>query len=237
MSAEAFYDAARDLKRERTGTGSLTQVEVDAFGSIIKTWVQIPAHNPTALSDAAAFFKALRSSFGPLEQTQVDGIQALLQAFGEAQWPAAFAAYGLATSWRETNETMEPVREAYYLGKGAEAYRKTLHYFPWYGRGYCQCTWEANYRHADTALELGGALVANPDLALDPNIAARIMVWGMSTGSFTGKKLSDYLPSTGPADIHQFTNARRIINGQDAAIETAENALKFQTALQAGGWA
>jgi hypothetical protein len=41
---------------------------------------------------------------------------------------------------------------------------------------------------------------------------------------------------SGPADIHQFTNARRIINGLDAAIEIAGNALKFQDALALGGW-
>jgi putative chitinase len=236
MTAAAFWDAARGLKREMTGDG-LTQVEVDALNSIIEAWTPKHLTNPKGLLDPAGFFASVRRGFGPLSTDQVEGFNRLLQAMGVAGWPIAWTAYGLATPWRETNKTMEPVREAYYLGKGAEAYRRTLHYFPWYGRGYCQCTWEANYRHADTALDLRGGLIANPDLALDPSIAARIMVWGMSTGSFTSKKLSDYLPSTGPADIHQFANARRIINGQDAAIEIAENALKFQTALQAGGWA
>lgn len=239
MSDEAFFDAFRAWKREETGdpTAVLSQAEVNAANAIKASWPKSAIHeNPTALSDGAAFFENVRSSFGALTQEQVDGIQRLLQAYGVAKWPIAYAAYGLATAWRETAERMQPVEEAYYLGTKAAAFRKRLPYYPWYGRGDCQCTWERNYRAADVALGLGGALVADPDLALKPDISARIMVWGMQHGAFTGKKLSDYLPSSGVGDIHQFTNARRIINGQDAAIEIATNALKFQAALALGGW-
>jgi hypothetical protein len=235
VTAEAFFDSARVLKRELTGEG-LTQVEVDAFNSIIDGWqLQVSPVNPLALSDGAPFFKAVRAAFGQLTQSQVDGFGALLQAFGVARWPIAWAAYGLATSWRETAKQMQPVEEAYYLGDKAEAYRKTLRYYPWYGR-VVQCTWERNYRAADVALGLGGALAADPALALKPDVSCRIMVWGMETGAFTGKKLADYLPASGLADVHQFANARRIINGLDAAGEIADNAMKFQAALQAGGW-
>lgn len=237
MSAEAFFDAARALKRELTGDplAGLTQPEVDAFQAIIARWK--PAEqpvNPTALGDAGAFFSFVRGSFGALSQGQVDGIQALLQAFGVAHWPVSFAAYGLATAWRETNMTMQPVREAYWL---SEEWRKAnLKYYPWYGRGFCQLTWEQNYRRADDELGLNGALLADADMALQSDIAAQIMVKGMEAGWFSGKKLADYLPIGGEANIHQFANARPIINGMDHAVEIAENAIKFQAALVAGGW-
>jgi putative chitinase len=225
VSAEAFFDAARELKRDLTREG-LSQSDVDTLNALIATWKPALV-NPTALTDEARFYDVVRTQLQRLTVDQVTGFQRLLQAFGVAQWPIAYAAYGLATAWRETNKQMQPVEEAY---------RKRLRYYPWTGRGDVQLTWEANYRAADVALGLGGALVADPDLALKPDISARIMVWGMSTGAFTGKKLSDYLPESGPADIHQFTNARRTINGLDAAVEIAGNALKFQDALAAGGW-
>jgi predicted chitinase len=260
VSLVDFFDSFRALKREITGE-PLSQADVDAFNAIITGWKAPQAApdasgsasgthpvsdsqsasgapsgglNPTALADGSKFFASIRSAFGALTQPQVDGFEALLQAFGEAMWPIAYAAYGLATARRETNATMEPVREAYWL---SEDWRRTkLKYYPWYGRGFCQLTWQQNYAKADAALGLGGKLIANPDLALQSDIAAQIMVRGMSEGWFSGKRLADYLPASGAADIHEFTNARHIINGQDHAVEIAENALKFQDALLAGGW-
>jgi hypothetical protein len=80
-------------------------------------------------------------------------------------------------------------------------------------------------------------LILNPDLMLRTDIAARATVWGMESGAFTGKRLSDYLPADGIADTPAFREARRIINGTDKATEIAVIALAFQDALQAGGWA
>lgn len=237
MSAAAFFDSARALKRETTGEADgLTPVEVEAFNAIISTWTPKALVNPKALSNAAAFFASVRRDFGSLTQFQVNGFNRLLQAMGVAGWPLAWTAYGLATPWRETNKQMQPVEEGYYLGAKAAKFQKGLRYYPWFGRGDTQLTHEVNYRKADEYCGLDGALIADPSLALRPDLSAKILVWGMSTGAFTGKKLADYLPRHGAGDIHQFANARRIINGQDAAIEIAENALKFQDALIAGDW-
>lgn len=234
MSIEEFFSSARALKRELTGQG-LEQSEVDAFKAIIAHWKPAaPSLNPTALSDAGAFYSRVRASFGALSQTQVDGFQALLQAFGVARWPVAYAAYGLATSWHETNRTMEPVKEAYWL---SEDWRKqNLRYYPWYGRGFCQCTWKANYEKADEELGLEGALLKNPDLAMVPVHAAKILVKGMEEGWFTKKKLGHYLPLSGQAGFDAFKEARRIINGTDKAEKIAKEAQIFQEALVAGGW-
>jgi putative chitinase len=186
MSAEAVFDALRAYKREVTGEG-LSDLDVATFNAVFSSWK--PLLNPTALTDEAKFYDVVRTQLQRLTVDQVTGFQRLLQAFGVAQWPIAYAAYGLATAWRETNKLMQPVEEAYFLGDKADAYRKRLRYYPWTGRGDVQLTWEANYRAADVALGLGGVLVADPDLALKPDISARIMVWGMSTGAFTGKRL------------------------------------------------
>lgn len=191
---------------------------------------------PRALRDAEAFFKeARRIPARPrFEQSQVDGINRLLTVMGEAGWSIAWTAYALATAWWETAETMQPVREAY---RQSEAWRKAnLRYFPHYGRGYVQLTWPDNYERADAELGLRGKLLANLDLAMDPNIAARIMVAGMAEGWFSGKSLSDYLPVERATRV-QFVAARRIINGTDKAETIAAHADRFQDALTAGGWA
>lgn len=239
MSAAAFFDSARALKRELTGEpDGLTQAEVDALSAVIGAWSK-PAStdhaNPTALSNAAAFFAAVRQSFGALDQSQVDGFERLLQAYGVARWPLAFAAYGLATGWRETAKRMQPVKEAYWLGEDWR--KKHLAYYPWYGRGDVQLTWQRNYARADEDLKLGGAMIADPDVALRPDVSAKVMVHGMEGGWFTGKRLADYLPLSGRAGFDAYKQARRIINGTDAWEEIAKNAQAFEAALIAGGWA
>lgn len=201
-----------------------------------------PAPAPKTLRDPAAFFAVLRGSLGSLTQEQVDGFNRLLGAMGKAGWPIAWVAYGLATSWWETNKKMQPVEEGYYLGpERAKRHQRTLRYFPWYGRGDVQLTWEDNYRKADAYLaSIGliqaGELIANPDLALRPDISAAILVWGMGGGKYTGKGLGNYLPRTGPANHRQFVLSRYVVNIQDKASQIADVAMKMQAAVEAGGW-
>lgn len=135
-------------------------------------------------------------------------------------------AYVLATAGHESG--FQPVREAFYLGESngrAERYRRTLRYYPYYGRGYVQLTWDYNYRKYGTMLGLN--MVANPDLALQPNVALFVLVHGMKTGNFTGKKLSDYITATNT----DFRNARRIINGMDKADKIAGEAQGYLARL------
>ena len=64
-------------------------------------------------------------------------------------------------------------------------------------------------------------------LALQADVAARIMFTGMAEGWFTGKKLGDYM-ANGKAD---YVNARRIINGTDRAGQISGYARVFEAAL------
>jgi uncharacterized protein (TIGR02594 family) len=128
-------------------------------------------------------------------------------------------AYVLATTEWETGHTFEPVREAFWKG---EAWRQAnLRYYPYYGRGYVQLTWEDNYRKYAEIMDID--LVNDPDLALDPQTALFILVHGFKTGTFTGKKLTDYINAQGT----DFINARRCINALDRAEEIAALAQKF----------
>lgn len=189
--------------------------------------------------DPKPFFENMRAGLlGPsLSADEVTGCDAILDAM--AGTPLAYCAYALATAYHETAATMKPVREAFWL---SEEWRKNnLRYWPWYGRGYVQLTWETNYERADQELGLGGSLLQNPDRALDPKIAADIMRRGMVEGWFAGDSagrhtLARHLPETGPGTLDQFCSARRIINGTDKKLLIAREALQFQTALAAGSW-
>ena len=138
-------------------------------------------------------------------------------------------AYILATVEHETNGTFEPVVESYWLDN-PDAYNKKHHpnYYPYYGRGFVQLTWLANYKKFSDIL--GVDLVANPELVLDPTNSAIILVYGFKFGSFTGKKLSDYVG----AEKQDFVKARKCINGTDRAEHIAGLAKYWMLKLNPG---
>lgn len=174
----------------------------------------------------AAFFASIRKSefAGALTQSQVDGFSAILDAAPSA-WDDHWLAYVLATVIWETNLQMQPVREAYWL---PEAWRKAhLRYYPFYGRGFVQITWRDNY--AKFSPIVGVDLVAHPDQALEPTISAKILIYGMEHGTFTGRKLADYFN----AQKTDWTGARWIINAQDQAEHIGHIAQQCYAALTA----
>jgi len=139
-------------------------------------------------------------------------------------------AYVLATAYWETNQSMKPVKEAYWLSEDWR--RKNLRYYPWYGRGYVQITWEANYKRYG---------ITNPDDALKPDVAAHILVDGMKNGIFRGgKKLSDYIT----LQKSDFKAARDIINGDQSKVVDGERideklarfAREYDALLKADGY-
>ena len=198
-----------------------------------------PAHG---LAAPDKFYAAIRPLFGKITTPQFEGMQAKLDAFAAIGSPIAHVAYGLATSFWETGQKLQPVPE---IGRGrGKAYGKPGKHggqIP-YGRGDVQLTWDSNYEIADAELGLKGALLADFDRALETDISARIMVRGMTEGWFAGDKVgrhkfARYLPAKGVAISQQFTAARPIINGIDRAEKVAGYAMFFQAALVAGGWA
>lgn len=132
-------------------------------------------------------------------------------------------AYVLATTQWETAGTFKPVREG--LSRSDDWRRLNLRYYPYYGRGYVQITW--NYNYEKFGKRLGIDLLGQPDLALLHEYALPILVDGFEYGLFTGRKISDYI-NAGKTD---FVGARRCINGTDRASEIAALAQKFLAQL------
>lgn len=176
--------------------------------------------------DRSIFFSRVRSSLfnGSLSQSQVDGMNYMLDVFErDYNWPdLRWLAYAFATAYHETAFTMQPIKEY-----GGESYLRSKPYYPYYGRGYVQLTWEDNYRKMGTKLGVN-MLGDNKDRALEPAIAAEVMYAGMRDGDFTGKKLVNYFSST----VNDPVNARRIINGTDKAQTIAGYHDKFLKAFE-----
>lgn len=192
------------------------------------------------------FFSAIRRDLfeGGLTPQQVYRIEVLLDACVAAGWPLAFTSYALATARHETAQwthMKELGGEAYFKrmydkGGARPAKAKELGNVEagdgvkFAGRGYVQLTGRSNYSKAGKALGLD--LLKEPGKVEEPTIAAKVLIWGMSTGAYTGKANRDYLAKSPP----DYVNARRIINGTDKASLIAGYAKLFQAALVGAGY-
>lgn len=180
------------------------------------------------------FYDAIRPHLN-LTTQNIIGMDKVLDYIEAKEENLQQAAYILATAWWETAQTMMPVREAYWKD---EAWRKrNFRYYPYYGRGYIQLTWDYNYKKASDYFKVD--FVKNPDLVMDPEYALPILVVGMNEGWFTGKKLDDYIDNIDENDteeLREYKNARRIVNGTDKAETIAKLTLVFEKGLKEAGY-
>lgn len=179
------------------------------------------------------FFKGYKERFGRLNQSQVDGLNYLIERFEQSRLVNRLSefAYILATVKHETAETFQPVCERggwnyfkYLIGKlGIKNLQEANLYK---GRGYVQLTGKINYMLFSELL--GIDLITQPELAQQKIYSWMIMETGMVRGLFTGKKLQDYIKE----NSRDFFNARRIINGLDKAGLIAGYANDFYEMLE-----
>lgn len=198
--------------------------------------------------DRISFFAKVRTGlFGRrLAQEQVEGLEAILDGW-LARVPGGgrdALAYVLATAFHETAATMQPVRETLAKTDAAAIARldaafkagrlssvRTPYWRPdadgksWLGRGLVQLTHRRNYEAMSKVT--GIDLIADPARAMEMEVAVAILIEGMRSGSFTGRRLDDYF-APGGAD---WVGARRIINGQDRAALVAGYGQVFAAAL------
>jgi len=186
---------------------------------------------------AVKFCRLYQKQYSALSNASVTGLTSLITDLTadpditDIRW----SAYMLATTKRETAHTMLPIeeygkgknrpygKEVTVKDKSGKEFKNT-----YYGRGYVQLTWAENYKKMSTALKMGDTLYIYPDKVMEPNTAYKIMSYGMRHGTFTSRKLSNYI-SGGQCD---YVNARRIINGTDVAQLIADYAKTIELLLR-----
>ncbi len=177
------------------------------------------------------FFHNYRNYFGRLNQPQVDGLEFLLSKFDNENFSAEQVAYMLSTVKHETAHTFQPIEERggynyfkYLIGK--LGIRNLIEANKFKGRGYVQITGRTNYEKFSLILQ--DDFITNPTFVLLPEIAYKIMIYGFVNGSFTGKKLTDYIDG----DKLDYFHARKIINGLDKAVLISGYADKIYNCLK-----
>lgn len=169
------------------------------------------------------FFDSVKKDFGRLSQAQVDGLEFLVTSFeNDPKWKdVRHIAYALATVKHETADTYKPIKEyRSRVGSKGRANQDRYWLSGYYGRGYVQLTWKQNYEKF--------GLADRPDDAMKPEEAFKILSVGMQVGSFTGKKLSDYIKGS----TCDYKGARKVINGTDKNVLIAGYAVNFEKALR-----
>jgi hypothetical protein len=123
----------------------------------------------------------------------------------------------LGTVAIETASTFRPIHEYRNADGSVPAVWYTYDGGPeFHGRGFIQITHRSNYRAAGDAL--GIDLVVNPDLALDPQIAADILAWYWATKGVRAKDGSRWWSLPDLCRAHDWEWVRRVVQGGTASL-------------------
>lgn len=208
-----FFDAVR----ESLFGGALTENQVAVMDSIIDSYDG--SFDRMAYVLATPYHEAGRPLLPVAENLNYSAKRI------REVWPSRFRSDKAAEPYANNPEALGNkvyARDDLGNDKPGDGYR-------YRGRGLSQITGKAMYAKFGKLMAID--LVGNPDLALDPKIAARILVVGMRDGLFRpGNSLATYI-NPGKVD---YVGARAIINNDVKASgeKIASYANKFRRALR-----
>lgn len=205
--------------------------------------------------DMTVFVASVRRPLfgGKMSESQISGCERLVNAWERWGYDLDTGlAYILATSWWETGQRMQPVRETFATSNqqaierlekafkaGKLKWVKTPYWREgWFGRGDVQLTHESNYagpiRDAVWA-EFGIDIHQDPNALLDPEISAYVLIEGATKAvtvkaDFTKFALEDFVNESKT----DYVNARKVINPADKSSyqPIAKAALVFEEAIR-----
>lgn len=254
LESQTYNLTARIMDNPFLGTpmaisSKTIKVLVMGDGSVSEVVDEVEATNN--LLDKKYFYKQYQTLFGSLTKQNVTNIELIIDSISEYYQSenricnSNQLAYMLATVKHETADTYKPINEyggkKYYeemydpiLGKNAKRKKMAMDNgntsqgdgVKYHGRGFVQLTWKDNYNRMGDKFNVD--LVNNPELALDPKLALKILVYGSESGTFTGLKLEDFINS----NDKDYYNARKVINGLDKAKKIENYAINLEKCIK-----
>ena len=212
MNYEVFFNRLRG--HGALGVTKFTQVQVDVAQMLI-------AKSHGLRADALAYI--LATAWGEAKLTPQRENMSYSAARIREVWPSRFPTVADAKPYER-----QPVKLANKVYNGRLGNREGSNDgWDFRGGGLDQLTGRVNYRKRN--------LEQTPERILEPEVAARSIIAGMTLGDYRGPKLSDYFNDRGA----NFAGARAIINDDVKANgqRYARYALAFLNALIAAGYA
>jgi putative chitinase len=186
------------------------------------------------------FFRAYHATFGKLNQSQVEGLNEILNFIEDDAELSDIRhiAYVLATILHECARRWKPIEE-FASGSAYEGRKDLGNTEPgdgkrFKGRGYTQTTGRTNYRKITQAWNRFNPdeqidAIGNPEILLTPKYSWFATSYAMRSGLYTGKELDDYIHG----NVCDYVRARKIINALDKAELIAGYARRFESILRA----
>lgn len=204
-----------DTVRKSLFSGTMTETQVAVLDGIIDSFGG--SHDQMAYIMATPYHEV-----GPSLEPVTENLNYTAKRITEV-WPSRFKTIASAKPYAGNPEALGNKVYGGRMGNDLPGDG-----FRYRGRGLSQITGKEMYTKFGKLMSLD--LVGNPDLALQPKIAGRILVVGMRDGLFTGKKLPDFINAK---DV-DYIDARAIINADVAANgrKIASIASKFRAALR-----
>ena len=166
-----------------------------------------------SVTKAGKFFNAVRSKVHrKISASQIESYNCIFKYWQDKKLnDKRWLAYAMGTAWHESR--MRPIRE----GSGGHARAVRAAKFAWrkgwtkrrydlphprtgkvyYGRGLVQITWAENYLKVGRKIGMGDRLYKNPELALRPDIATKLMFEGMRKGLYRVEKRKSIMRKCG----------------------------------------
>lgn len=224
MDRPRFYVALRARTSALFGT-SLSQAQVSGLEVILDAGQRAGL----SLHRLAYVLATAYHETGGKMQPVTENLTYTSAARIRAVWPKRFSSIAAAIPYVRNPQGLANRVYADRMGNGPEASGDGWRYR---GRALPQLTGRENYEKASKLV--GVDLVSDPDAANDTDISAHILIEGMRSGMFTGKKLADFIAG----NLVDYVGARAIINADGKANGrlVASYAKAFEAALGDAGY-